>query len=160
MIFQLQKSESTEGFGEMLKKCSVEMWLVITHLGGGKPRNAYENYRFIVRSKSLFECCRYGASLVMGEIGTWVIFPAASRPALGPTQKSNWLLPGTFFFRAKRLWGGTDHSSPSSVQVQNVRNYNSTPPYMSIERCLIKHRNIFSDQLLTKHYFFGIFLSG
>jgi hypothetical protein len=40
-----------------------------------------------------------------------------------------------------------DHSSSSSSEVKNARNYASTPSYFFIAYCLIKHRNNFTFYL-------------
>jgi hypothetical protein len=38
----------------------------------------------------------------------------------------------------------TDHSSPTRAKVQNVWSYTSTPPYIFMVWCLIKHRDSFT----------------
>jgi hypothetical protein len=45
----------------------------------------------------------------------------------------------------------TDHSPPPSAEVKNVWNYASTPPYVFMKWCLVKHRDnfTFSCFLLT-----------
>jgi hypothetical protein len=44
-------------------------------------------------------------------------------------------------------WPGyeADHSPPPSAKVKNTRNYTSTPPYVFMVWCLIKHRDNFSE---------------
>jgi hypothetical protein len=46
--------------------------------------------------------------------------------------------------------GKSDHSPPSSAEVQNVWSYTSTPQYIFMAWCLVKHRDNFTlPQILT-----------
>lgn len=60
------------------------MWVVITDLGGGKPRKAYENYRYVANTsksapKVYLNVADMVPRLVLDQKGTWVIFPAGAR---------------------------------------------------------------------------------
>jgi hypothetical protein len=45
----------------------------------------------------------------------------------------------------------TDHSPPSSAEIKNAWSYTSTPPYVFIVWCLIKHGCVFTAWNLVKH---------
>jgi hypothetical protein len=77
-----------------------------------------------------------------------VLFSTVSRSALG-THQSRYPV-GTWGSRtAVKLPGHEpDHSSPSSAEVKNVWLYISTPQYVFVAFCLIKHRNNFYVKLL------------
>jgi hypothetical protein len=49
----------------------------------------------------------------------------------------------------KRQWPEIDHSLPSSAEVKNAWSYTSTPQYVFMAWCLLKHRNDF--KLLVLH---------
>jgi hypothetical protein len=51
-----------------------------------------------------------------------------SRPALGPTQPPIQWVPGTFPLSVKRPGREPDHSLPSSVEVKELMDVQSTPP--------------------------------
>jgi len=69
-------------------------------------------------------------------------FPCIS--ALGPTQPPIQWVPGALSLGVKRLRRETDHSPPSSAEVKNACSYTSTPQYVIIAWCLVKHSLIFS----------------
>jgi len=46
--------------------------------------------------------------------------------------------------RAKRPEREADHSTPSSAEVKNVRSYTSTPAYVFMIWCLVKHGDNFT----------------
>jgi hypothetical protein len=67
-------------------------------------------------------------------------FATASRPAPGTIQPPNqWVLalitPGV------KLPEREDHSRPSSSEVKNGSSYTSTPQYVFMVCCLVKHRD-------------------
>jgi hypothetical protein len=81
------------------------------------------------------------------------IFTTASTTALGPTQPIQWV-PGALSLGVKRLDREADHSPPSSAKVKNAWSYTSTPPYVFLVWCLVKHRdNNFTSTLLGFHGF-------
>jgi hypothetical protein len=48
-------------------------------------------------------------------------------------------------FPGNKVAGGeADHSPPSSAKVRNGSSYISTPPYVFMERCFVKHRDNFT----------------
>jgi hypothetical protein len=48
--------------------------------------------------------------------------------------------PGALSLGIKRPARGSDHSPPSSADVKNAWSYTSTPQYVFMAGCLIKHR--------------------
>jgi hypothetical protein len=71
----------------------------------------------------------------------------ASRTVLKPTQPPIQWVPGSLSLTVKRPGREADHSLPSSAEVKNARNYTSTPLYVFMERCLVKHRDNFTFTL-------------
>jgi hypothetical protein len=71
------------------------------------------------------------------------LFTTLSRTALGITQPPIQWIPGTLSLGVKRLGHEADHSLPSSAEVKNARRYTSTPPYVFVAWCLVKHRDNF-----------------
>jgi hypothetical protein len=69
------------------------------------------------------------------------LFSTASRTALGPTQPRKWV-PGAHPLGVKRAGHEADHSSlvPRS---KNAWSYTSTPQYVFVAWCLVKHRGNF-----------------
>jgi len=72
------------------------------------------------------------------ELGIF-LFTTVSRPALDPTQPPIQGLPGALSLRVKWLRREADHSPPSSAEVKNTWS-NSTPQYVFMAWCLVKHR--------------------
>jgi hypothetical protein len=67
-----------------------------------------------------------------------------SRTALGPTQPPiQWVLEA-LSLGVKWLESEVDHSSPSSAEVKNAWSYTSTPQYIFMEWCYVKHRDNFT----------------
>jgi len=50
-------------------------------------------------------------------------------------------LPGALFLGVKRPGHEADHSPPSSAEVKNAWSYTSTPQYVFVALCLVKHRD-------------------
>jgi hypothetical protein len=71
-------------------------------------------------------------------------FTTVSRMALGPTQPPIQWVPGTLSLGAKRPGREADHSPPSSAEVKNASSYTSTPQYIFMAWCLVKHRDSFT----------------
>jgi hypothetical protein len=72
------------------------------------------------------------------------LFALTSRSAWGSTQcPLQWVLEAVSL-GVKWLGHDGDHSHLSSAEIKNGWNYNSTPPYVFMVRCLIKHRAIFT----------------
>jgi hypothetical protein len=59
---------------------------------------------------------------------------------LGPTQPPIPREPASISSGLKLQGREADHSTPSSAEFKNVWSYTSTPPYVFMARCLIKHR--------------------
>jgi hypothetical protein len=76
------------------------------------------------------------------------LFTAASRTALGPTQTPIEWVRGALSLCVKRPGRETDHSPPSSAEVKNAWSYTSTPQYVFMAWCLVKHRNNFTFYLI------------
>jgi hypothetical protein len=73
----------------------------------------------------------------------FLLFPTASKLALGPTQpRTQWiseaLSPGI-----KRSGCEANQSLPPIAEVKNTWSYTSTPLYVFMPWCLIKHRIVF-----------------
>jgi hypothetical protein len=80
--------------------------------------------------------------------GSRVRFPAGagnfslhylSRTALGPTLPPIQWVPGALFLGVKRPGREADYSPPSSAEVKNAWSYTSTPQYVFMAWCLVKH---------------------
>jgi hypothetical protein len=71
--------------------------------------------------------------------GTEILLIAiTSGLAVGPTQ-----LPGALSLECE-----ADHSPPSRLEVKNAWRYTSTPPYIFMAWCLIKHRDFAFSPLI------------
>jgi hypothetical protein len=64
--------------------------------------------------------------------------------ALDPTQPRIQWVPGILSLGVK--WPGreADYSPPSSAEVKNAWSYTSTPQYVFMAWCLVKHRDNFT----------------
>jgi hypothetical protein len=86
----------------------------------------------------LIELCENGYQFQAG-INDF-FFHTVSRSAWGPPSLLSYgygaIAPGI-----KRPERKTDHSYPSSVEVQNTWSYVSTPPYVFIAWCLMNHKD-------------------
>jgi hypothetical protein len=71
------------------------------------------------------------------------LFTTASRTSLGPTQPPIQSGPGI-----KPPGREADHSPLSSAEVGNMWNDTSTPPYVFMAWCLVKHRTTLSLRYL------------
>jgi hypothetical protein len=74
------------------------------------------------------------------------LFTTASRTTLVPTQPSIQWVPGTLFpeVGVKRPEREADQSPSSSAEVKNAWIYTSTPQYVFMAWCLVKHRDNFT----------------
>jgi hypothetical protein len=70
------------------------------------------------------------------------LFATESRPALGPTQPPIQWVAGALSLGVKLR--EADHSPPSSAEINNAWIYTSTPKYVFMAWCLVKHRDIFN----------------
>jgi hypothetical protein len=68
------------------------------------------------------------------------LFTTVSRTALGATQPPIQWVPRALSLGVKRLGREADHSPPSSAEVKNEWSYTSTPRYIFMAWCLVKHR--------------------
>jgi hypothetical protein len=71
------------------------------------------------------------------------LFTTASRTALGPTHPPIQWVPAVLSLGVKRPGREADHSTPSSAEVKNAWSYTSTPPYVFVAWCSLKHRDNF-----------------
>jgi hypothetical protein len=69
------------------------------------------------------------------------LFITMSRMVLGPTQPPIQWMPGSLSLGVKWLRHEADHSPPSSAEVKNASSYISTPQYIFMASCLVKHRD-------------------
>jgi hypothetical protein len=81
--------------------------------------------------------------------------PTMSRTALGPTQPPIQQASGALSLGVKRPGRETDHSPPSSTEVRNAWRYTSTPQYVFMAWCLVKHRDNFT--FTFTEWFFSAF---
>jgi hypothetical protein len=58
---------------------------------------------------------------------------------------------GGSFPGGKAAGGEADHSPPSSAEVKNAWSYTSTPQYVFMAWCLVKHRDNFTFTFLVHH---------
>jgi hypothetical protein len=72
------------------------------------------------------------------------LFATTSRPALGPTQCLIEWVPGTLTPAVKRPGREADHLPPSSAEVKNAWSSTSTPQYVFMAWCLVKHWDKFT----------------
>jgi hypothetical protein len=73
-----------------------------------------------------------------------ILFAAASRRALGPTQPHIQWVSGALTLGIKRPGREADHSPPSSSEIKIVWSYTSTPPKVFMAWCLVKHSDGFT----------------
>jgi hypothetical protein len=72
------------------------------------------------------------------------VLTTLSRTALGPTQPPIQWVRGALSLGVKRPGHEADHSHPSGAAVKNSWNYTSTPQYVFVAWCLVKHRDNFT----------------
>jgi hypothetical protein len=82
---------------------------------------------------------RFPAGAIMG----FFHFSTASKLALRPTRPPIQWIPGSLSPSFKRPGREADLSLPSSAEVKNAWSYTTTPPYVFMACCLIKHRDNF-----------------
>jgi hypothetical protein len=66
------------------------------------------------------------------------------RTALGPNQPPIQWVPWALSLGVRRPRREADHSPPSSVEFNTAWNYTSTPQYVFMTWCLVKHRDNFT----------------
>jgi hypothetical protein len=64
-----------------------------------------------------------------------------------PTQPPIQWVPGDLSLGLKRPEREDDHPSPSGTAIKNEWSYTSTPEYVSMAWCLVKHRDNFTFTL-------------
>jgi hypothetical protein len=77
--------------------------------------------------------------------------------ALGPTQPPIQWVTGGLFLGVKRPGCEADHSPSSSSEVKNAWRYTSTPQFIFMAWCLLKHRDNFALRLPYCEYLFSCF---
>jgi hypothetical protein len=80
------------------------------------------------------------------------LFTTASSSVLGPTQPPIQWVPGALSMGVKRPDREADHSPPSSAESRNVWSYTSTPQYIFMAWCLVKHKDNFTFTFIILHY--------
>jgi hypothetical protein len=70
----------------------------------------------------------------------YVLFPTASRPALGPTQPPIQRLQGVLFSRVKQPGREVDQSSPYSAEVKMRGTIPPLSQYVFMAWRLVKHK--------------------
>jgi hypothetical protein len=79
---------------------------------------------------------------ILGRYGDFLLFATASRLTLWPTQPPIQWVPRLKLPELKAY-----HKSPSSTKVKNAWSYTSTPQYVFMAWCLVKHRDNFTFHL-------------
>jgi hypothetical protein len=77
------------------------------------------------------------------ELGIF-LFTTMFRMALEPTQPPIQWARGALSLGLKRPGREADHLPPSSAKVKNAWSYTSTPQYIFMAWCLVKHRDNFT----------------
>jgi hypothetical protein len=77
------------------------------------------------------------------------LFTTMSRTALGPSQHPMQWVPGDLSLGLKRPGREADRSPPSNAEVKNAWSYTSTPQYVFMACCLVKHRGNFTFTILV-----------
>jgi len=77
------------------------------------------------------------------------LFITTSRPAPRPTQPPIQWVTGTLSLGIKRPGSEADYSPPFRVEVKNAWSFTSTPQYIFMGWCLVKH----SDNFTLLHLF-------
>jgi hypothetical protein len=72
------------------------------------------------------------------------LFTNMSRTALGSTQPPIQWVDGALSLGVKRPRHEADHSPPSTAEVKDVWSYTSTPQYVFMAWCLVKHWDNFT----------------
>jgi hypothetical protein len=76
------------------------------------------------------------------------LFATVFRMAMGPTQPPIQWVAGALSLGVKRLRREAGHSPLSSAEVKNAWSYISTPQYVFMAWCLVKHKDNFTFTLL------------
>jgi hypothetical protein len=82
----------------------------------------------------------FGGSIPGGGLGIFLFF-TASRTAPRPTHPPIQWAPGTLSSVIKRPGREADHSPPSSAEIKHAWRYTSSPEYVFMACCLVKHRD-------------------
>jgi hypothetical protein len=72
------------------------------------------------------------------------LFTTTTRPALGPTQPPIQWVTGSISLGLNRPGSEADYSTPSSAEIKNAWSYTSTPQYVFMAWCLVKHGDNFT----------------
>jgi hypothetical protein len=74
-----------------------------------------------------------------GQGRDFFLFFPGYKPAVRPMQPPIQRISGALSSGEKQRWRKADDSPPSNAEVKKTWSYNSTPQYVFIVRCLIKH---------------------
>jgi hypothetical protein len=80
----------------------------------------------------------------------FLLFTAASRPALEPTQPPNQWVPAALTPEEKWLGHEVNSSPPSIAKLKDGWSYTSTPQYVFMAWCLVKRRGTFNFTMSFK----------
>jgi hypothetical protein len=80
------------------------------------------------------------------------LFDSMSRPALGPTQPFIQWVPGALSLGVKRRDVKLTTPLLLMPRSKNAWKYTSTPPYVFIAWCLVKHRDNFTFKRVEESY--------
>jgi len=83
--------------------------------------------------------------------GLRIFLFTASRPASGSTQPPIQWVPGALSLSVRLPGCEADYSPASNAKVKNTCSYTSTPQYVFMVWCSVKHRNHFTLRLTLCH---------
>jgi hypothetical protein len=105
------------------------------------PKTAIINYKICIYNEFYTSLITYFHPVSMKG---WIMNNACTHMGLyiwGTYSKfQDWILFCTLFLGVKWPWHEANHSPPSSADVNYVFGYISTPPYVFMMWCLVKHR--------------------
>jgi hypothetical protein len=89
-------------------------------------------------------CSERSLNLNFVQQGLGIFLFTMSRTALVSTQPPIHWVPGALSLGVHQPGCEADHSPPPSAEVKNAWSYTSTPQYIFMAWCLIKHRDNFT----------------
>jgi hypothetical protein len=120
---------------ETSRHCNCNAWQILVHLS-----TLYNAITFIFHHSMWFSEWQIRTVILKQSYGRTVV----SRMVRGPTQSPIQWVPGALSLEVKRPGREADHSPLSSAEVKNAWSYNSTPWYVIMVWCLVKHRDNFT----------------
>jgi hypothetical protein len=148
--------KETSNCGQILMVRGCKNYLHLRKNGDNfmSQKKAYERVERGSRARSVGIALGYGLDdrgsrirFLGGRLGIF-LFTTVSRTALGLTQSPIQWAAGALSLGVKRTGREADHSPQSSAEGKNAWSYTSTPQYVYMAWCLVKHRDNFTFYLL------------